>query len=184
MPTFDSPLGRLQAAQTNQKVLSVPDEGFQEINQEDYQKTRTSILKEEKRISSSTKERIEFLSNIGRASQDVLVDGVTFSLKTLKGAESREVMYIIGSRENKIEQFYESIVQTLARSIYKIDGQDIDLVLNSNKLSDYIDFVSNLDDSVQIFLYQHYADLDKKNKDKFSIKNDKEAEEVIDGIKK
>lgn len=206
MPDFNSPLGRRQFAASNQRVLTVPDEEMglnaktlsaqaREIIQEEpqlatekdievIQAARKARMLVNKKITPIAKERIEILTGLGRCIQKIEFEGITFSLRSLKDKEMREVVFMSNTCVNKVDAYFEARLQTLARSIYEIDSQPISLVLSSDKLEDVINWLEDMDEGLVEFIHTHYLDMIKKNKEKFAIKNEDDAKEVVEEIKK
>jgi hypothetical protein len=201
MPDINSPLGRRAFAATSQRVLTVPDENssnisnfvpqvrekpqeFAEQDIEAIQAARKAKLLAAKKISPTAKERIEILTELGRCYDEVEFEGVNFSIQSLKGKEIRAVVRISNSAVNAADSYFEARDQTLARSIYKIDGQPIDIVLGTEKLEDIVSWVGELDESLLEYLHNRYLKMMRENKNKFIIKDEQDAKEVAEEIKK
>lgn len=204
MPDFNSPLGRRQFAVTNQRFLTVPNEEMNidakslsaqahEIVQEEtvtekdieaIQASRKARILASKKITSIAKERIKILTELGRSLQKVNFEEISFSLRSLKDKEMREVVLISSSGANPADSYFEARLQTLARSIYEIDDQPISLVLGSEKLEDVVSWLEDMDESLIEFIHNNYLEMVKKNKIKFAIKNEEDAKEVAEEIKK
>ncbi len=73
--------------------------------------------------------------------------------------------------------------QVIARSLYAIDGQDVNAVLSTNDIDDKIEFVSQLDESLLQHLYNVYVEMKNDNDKKFSDLG-KTQEEIEENIKK
>lgn len=153
-------------------------------NREKLQNSRKISYQQKSKIPEGLKQRLEILTGIGRLTEDVKVDGVTFSIRSLKPIENEEIIKAISAIEYGGIQAFEIRAQTLARSIYKIDGQNIDHVINAQNIDDKIDFVKNiLEESLANFLYTKYQEILNKNRTKFSELGKTEAE-VIENVKK
>lgn len=147
---------------------------------------RNKKNQEEKNVNSVTKKRIEVLAGLGRASKDVEVEGVIFSLRTLKSAELHEAVKAVAQYDNGLDSSFEARTQILARSICKIDGQSIEIILGSSKLEDKLEMVRELENSVGTYLHDHYILLSKENSDKFKIfsNDEKEVKEAVQDLTK
>ena len=153
-------------------------------NRERLQSVRKAAHQQKNRIPEGLKQRLEILTGIGRLSEDVQVDGVTFSIRSLKPIENEEIIKAISGIEFGGVQAFEIRAQTLARSIYKIDGSNIDFVIDSHSIEDKVNFVKNvLEESLANFLYTKYQNILNKNRDKFNELGKTEAE-VIENVKK
>ncbi len=199
MPDINSPLGRRNfATTTQQRMLTIPDENsslnpqireksqefIAEQNIEAIQNARKAKLSAAKKISSTAKERIEILTELGRCYDEVEFEGVKFSIQSLKGKEIRAVVRISNSAANAADSYFEARDQTLARSIYKIDEQPIEIVLGTDKLEDIVSWVGELDESLLEYLHNRYLKMMRENKNKFVIKDEEDAKEVAEEIKK
>lgn len=134
-------------------------------------------------LSPGAKKRAEILTGLGRASSEVNVDGVTFSMRTLKQIELREIIKTASNLELGSEQAYELRVRTLAYSIYAIDGQPVGLAIGSDAFEDWVEVINNMDETIVSYLHRHYTDLNSKNKVKYNL-TEEEAKEVVEDIKK
>lgn len=195
MPDFNSPLGRRTFAASAPRIITVPNEDSQfpdtsqdEISHEQelevIQATRKATLTAAKRINPAAKERIEVLTGLGRCRDVVEFESVSFSIQSLKGGEMREVACLANNALNAVDSYFEARNQTLARSIYAIDGQPVNVVLGTNKLEDILTWIDNMDESLVEYIHNHYLEMVKNNRYKFAIKNDKDAKEVAEEIKK
>src|SRR5258708_5368059 len=137
------------------------------------------------RITDSSKKRIEILANIGRLSKDVKLGDISFSLRTLKSKENEEATRaIFANSVTQLEASLEARKQQLARSIYKIDGQDIDFVIGSVSFDDRLAFIGELEDIVVEALWENYVALKEEVRAKYGINTEVQAKEVIDDLKK
>lgn len=160
------------------------DMSIQEMEQRAHQ------LREEKfaslaKISESAKKRIELLANIGRLTKDILVAGITFSLRTLKSKEMREASFATFTETNtQLEASYEARKQQLARSIYQIDHQDIDFVLGSKDLDARFVLLDSLEETVIGSLWDGFLALKEEAHTKFGLTSEKDTKEVVEDLKK
>lgn len=199
MPDFNSPLGRRQFASSGQRVLTVDDSTLnnqaREIQEEQrlaskseeveaIQTARRAAIAAARRISPVAKERIEILAGLGRCREKVEFEGVSFSIQSLKSGEMRDIVRISNNAVNASDSYFEARLQTLARAIYEIDDQPLSVVLGSNKQEDVLAWLEDMDENLVEFIHNHYLDMVKKNKTKFVIKDEKDAAEVAEEIKK
>lgn len=134
-------------------------------------------------MNSYAKERIQFLLDIGRQTRDVEVGGTVFSLRTLKGRESREAL-AAAAAVPQIEVLFEGRRQQLARSIYKIDGVDVDTAIGTNSLEEKLYILDEMDDNLMNHLYSNYSELNEDANKRFGIKPDENVEQLVTDIKK
>lgn len=213
MVDINSPLGRraiATGAAQQKRILTVSDEDparaqafsptfestqnfqsfgsetqpFEPQNFESVQEFRKSAITSSRKITAEAKERIEILTGLGRCHDTVEVEGIIFSIQSLKGKEMRNIVVLSNGGSNASEAYFIARDWVLAYSIYEIDGQPISVVLGSNKIEDRVSFVENLDEHVIEHLHDRYLEMVKKNKTKFTIKNTNDAKEVAEDIKK
>ncbi len=134
-------------------------------------------------MNSFAKERVKFLLGIGQLTRDVPVGGTVFSLRTLKGRESREALSAAASVP-QIEVLFEGRRQQLARSIYKIDGVDTDTAMGTYALEDKLEILDEMDDNLMNHLYSQFSELNEEATNKFAIKPDENIEELVADVKK
>lgn len=213
MVEINSPLGRRQMAAQQQKVLSVPDESEfssvhpehhsypqhqtprpeympppaapQVMQHEEYIQARKASIEEKNKINPEAKKRIEFLIGLGRAKRDVPVDGVVFTLQSLSDSQMHDVMMRLSTEaKNNADAAYISRRVSLAHALILIDGQKPEIILGSGALEDKLELFRSMDDEVVGFLYKNYEEISTKQRQKFALKDDKDAQEVVEQIKK
>lgn len=135
------------------------------------------------RITPQAKERAEFLANLGRKTKDVVVETSTFSIRTLKGSETRAAIMATASVE-MLERPFEARRQQLARAVYAIDGHDVALALGTDLMEAKVNFIEDLDDNVIAYLYSEWVKLNAEAAKAFSVNSDEEMKEVLEDIKK
>ena len=165
-------------------IISAEEQAALAQNRERLQSMRKASQQQKSRIPEGLKQRLEILTGIGRLSEDIKVDDVTFSIRSLKPIENEEIIKSIAGIDIQAIQLFELRAQTMARSIYKIDGQDIDFVIDAKSIEDKVNFIKyDLEESLVNFLYGKYQGILTKNKDKFNELG-KTEEEVIENVKK
>jgi len=213
MAEIESALGKVSYSSGTKKVLTVDDQTSDEpevrsfsASSENFDDFESRFTKEEleqlaldrdklknsrkeaqvqrNRIPEGIKRRLEILTGIGRLTDDVVVDGVTFSIRSLKPKENQEIIEQSAKKDLAVSQAFELRTQTMARSIYKIDGQKIEVVLESESLEAKVSFVQEiLEESLLNYLYNKYQALLELNKKKFGELG-KTEEEVLENVKK
>ena len=146
---------------------------------------RKERVNQEQRVGDFGKKRVEILANIGRLTKDVEIEGYKkFSLRTLKAKEAQEAALDTFKSSTQLEASFENRKQNLARSLFKIDGHDIEFVIGSNSLSDKLAFLEELEDSVISKLFDEFMLLKNEADNKYNPKTMNEAEEVSEDLKK
>jgi hypothetical protein len=196
---FDNPSGRLRRHQQQEAQPKGP--ALEDYTREEIMDARRRKMDEINRVSEPARQRTEILIGIGRATKNIEVvsgnESVTFSIRTLKGREIKQLMRYVGSLSSTGSNITTSEASIVARdiilawSIYAIDGVNFDLFLNiSNQanedeiLSDKLEFIENLDESLIGHIYSEYGILTKNNASRFSIKDEADAKEVSESIHK
>lgn len=151
--------------------------------QTQIEQARQEKLESTIKISSAAKKRLEILSGLGRAVKEIDVDGAIFSIRTLKSSELREIVWAASNAHEGADSVFEARAQTLARVIFKIDGQDVGLIIGDNSMEAKLSFVQELDEEVAQYLYREYTNLVNENKKKYS-NVEQEVKEISDEIKK
>lgn len=194
---FNSPLGRKQMAESAQQkrfTVGSPDDQHDIPSQFVQQPTQQELeerLKQARyealhgsRLTADSKKRIELISGIGRLTKDVPIDGMTFSLRTLKSKETQEAAITGELQQYKVESAFETRRQFVARALYKIDGNDLFLIIGDDSIESRLNFVDELDESVITHLFNEFDGLRLEAAKKYSIKNEAELKEVAEEIKK
>lgn len=208
MAGFESPHFKKQVAQTRpMKEFSIGDPDDYPIqgtptpshhNVQQFQapdllspeeEARLNELRRQKsegpRISEPGKKRIEILSGIGRLTKDIVIGEHTFSLRTLKTKESEEATRaIFATAITQIEAAQASRKQQLARSIYKVDGIDVDLAFGTSSLEDRTRVLDELEDIIVEALWSGFVAMKDEVRTKFGISTEVQAKEVLDDLKK
>lgn len=148
-------------------------------------KEKSDLIKYGPRITDFAKRRIEILSNIGRLTRDVQIGESVFSLRTLKEHEQRAAT--LASVENAkldLQIHFEGRKQQLSRALYKIDGEDIAIVLGTDDPEARLELLGALEDIVVEKLWTELVSLKDEVRTKYGIKSAKDAEEVAADLKK
>lgn len=162
-------------------------EGLDEEQIKELESARKMKMDRENRISPEARTRIEFLSGIGRLEESVKVENTKFTLQSLKAYEQEEVFDCISNLGDvtAVKMQFEIRAQTLARAIYAIDDQPLGIVVGSNHIEDKVAAMRELDENVADYLYKWYQEnIVKKAQSKYSVKNEEEAKEVVEAVKK
>jgi hypothetical protein len=138
------------------------------------------------KIGDLAKKRIELLADIGRLTKDVKIGNYTFSLRTLKAKETRQAaLSTFSTAITQLEASYEARKQQLARSIFKIDGEDLDMIIGNTSLEARMSFIEdNLEDIVVEKLWDEFIALKEESRVKYGINTVKDVEEVSADLKK
>lgn len=197
---IESSLGKVMFnRQQTPKVLTVEDSSIEEYNQKqnfsdpesrlDRVRELESVRAESKQLRKQApveaKNRLDILLGIARSAKDVEVEGVIFSIRSLKAKEIREITERLTELNTNSEVINRLDMRNymIAFSLYAIDGQDIDLVIGSNSIEDRVEFVGELDESLLQYLANVYWEMKADNDKRFSDLG-KDQGEIEDNIKK
>ncbi len=185
-----------QSFDNNFQTLTIDDESVKEIHSENdgidwndaeqriaQAKLRKNQIKEQQnRATPQAVSRLELLLGIGRATTEVKIENVIFSLRSLKSKEFKEVINYVASIDLKTraEEIIYNRNATLAMSIYKINSTDINDLAKS--LEAKINLIEEFDEAVIGKLSTAYNKMTS-----MQLSDDplgKTPEEIIDNIKK
>jgi hypothetical protein len=203
MAEIESPIGKttFSSGPQNQKVFTVEDSSGQaqgpgpqaasvspgeQVDYEALRRRKIEELRAAQNISFNSKQRVEILTGIGRNTKDFSFENVQFSLRTLKSRELRQVLLDVSHLQD-VTLTFELRANTLARSLYLIDGHDINDVIGSSSMKDKVNFIHELEENVVDILYKQYLLLVEETEEKYGLKDNSSKEEVaeaVDSVKK
>lgn len=160
----------------------VPVPTRQQFAQRGEAKKQSSL--ENSKISEAAKRRIEALCGMSQLTKEVAVGENIFVLRSLKTKENREIINAALKYDGTVEFSFEIRKQALARSLVSVAGVDLEAFLGTTDFSAKLDFIDELDDAISDRLYNEYLAINKEIKDKYAIKTEQDAKEVIEDLKK
>lgn len=161
-----------------------PGQELSPQERDELQRLRREASKNPPRIGEHARKRAEILANIGRLTRDVEVEGIVFSLRTLKHRETREVAMLAVGSANDLDASFEIRRQTLARSLFKVDGEDIALALGGNDLNLRLQLIDDMEEVMATKLYRECDQLRQECETKYGLKTPQEVKEVVEDLKK
>jgi hypothetical protein len=174
------------------------------MNQAVAQGLRRQALEQQEQVEQrnfiDARRRIELLTGLGRKTRDVVIDGITFTLRSLKAFEQNELAQVVAAQDRinlPNGQFsftpigmYKIKVEALGHSLYLVDGQLVDIVLGTVN-SPYEDQVAarkelliEMDGEFINHLFIEFEKLSTETKDGYAPKTTEEVKEVVDTIRK
>jgi hypothetical protein len=145
---------------------------------------RQAKLSGKERLSPGAKQRIEMLCEMSRSKREVSLDGNLYVLQNLKGKEQQEIWVSAAEKQNTVEFPFELRKQTLARALSRVADTPLDLFLGTSEMAAKLDFIDLLPEEILNKLYREFNELVDEVKEKYSIKTEAEATEVIESLKK
>lgn len=153
----------------------------------EYEERRTEAIRKQKRISPEAKERIEFLTGLGRIVDSVTVEDIKFTFQSLKGYEQNEVFDSLSKFDgiSALKMQYEVRFHTLARALTHIQGKSFAEVIESDDIEDKLNVIRAMDENLLDHLYKWYQkNIISVGQDKYAIKTSQDVKEVAEAIKK
>jgi hypothetical protein len=154
---------------------------------EEITRKRAEAQHAKSRVSQTARDRIEFLTQIGRIRNEFEVDGVKFSFQSLKSRELEEIhdlMVSLGSTtESKLN--LEVRKHVLARSLYAIDDIPVSDIIGTDELEAKLELIMTLDENLVDYMNKFYEEkIMKVGRDKYAIKSQEDMEELVEDVKK
>ena len=169
--------------QARAEASNNPDLNLSEMER-DIKRSREDKVRGTKRLNEGAKRRADMLLGMTRGTRTAEIEDNVYSFKTLKGKEMQEVMSIVSEFNGTVHFSFEMRRQLLARSLTQIAGVDTDQFVGSNLLEDRLVFIDDADDLLLNRLYDEYLIMVKETRERYSIKTDTDAKEVVEDLKK
>jgi hypothetical protein len=153
----------------------------------EYEERRAEAVQKQKRISPEAKERIEFLTGLGRIVDSVTVEEIEFTFQSLKGKEQNEVFEALSQfgEMSALRMQYEVRFHTLARALTHIQGRSFEEVIESDDIEDKLEVIRAMDENLSDHLYKWYQkNIIATGQEKYAIKSPEDVKEVTEAIKK
>jgi hypothetical protein len=152
----------------------------------EIEKRRREVYAQEEAVTPEMKKRVEFLAGIGRLTDTFEVDGVKFSIQTLKskGFQSLASIVRVLSDLPPSDFIFELRKETLARAVSKINDVSLSNVVGSESIEKKVAFFHELDENLIAHINDKYQILIKSGGDKYGIKTEEDVKEVAEAVKK
>lgn len=154
---------------------------------EEITRQRAEAQQVKSRVSQTARDRIEFLTQIGRIRNDFEIDGVKFSFQSLKSRELEEIHDLMVSLGTTTESKLNLEVRkhVLARSLYAVDDIPVKDIIGTDELEAKLDLIMTLDENLVDYMNKFYEEkIMKVGRDKYAIKSQEDMEELVDDVKK
>lgn len=188
LPALDEATKRaLYASQAQEKAHKhVPEEPIKHLADFERQMGEVKRAKQtgRERLTASAKARIEALCGMSQGLREVSIDGNKYLLRTLKGKEHRAAIVAASEFDGSAHAAFEVRKQLLARAIAQVADYDVELFLGDDSVEARLEFVDELDEPVLIKLYSEYLDLAQSTQNKYFVKTEADAKEVMEDLKK
>jgi hypothetical protein len=152
-----------------------------QFSRETLSKLRQESRSKKLEISPDAKNRVEFLLGLRRKTQNVVVEGVSFTLTTLKHSDYQKVFASLAGmpESTSVAVSLEVQVQTLARAITHIENNSVFDVLGVSSSEEVVECLRQFSNDVVEELYNHFLKL----KAPLEV-NSSEETEVRENLKK
>lgn len=179
MPTLDE--ASIQSMQSRLQYEAQRDPG--ELEREIKEARRAKVTGREK-ITDGAKRRLEMLLGMTRTTHTVNIGGNTFIMQTIPAKYMREALMAISDFDGTVQAPFEARRQFLARSLVHIAGVEFNQFIGSDAIEDKLSFLDEFDESLLNRLYSEYLSMTEQAKEKYAVKSEVEAKEVLEDLKK
>lgn len=136
------------------------------------------------RLNEGARRRIEILLGMVRDSRHVDLTSGIYTLQTLRSQELREAIVATQPFDGTIQGPFEIRRQLLARSLVQIAGIEIDQFVGSSDLEVKLEVMDQLPEALLTRLFNEYNLMVAEARDKYAIKTEEDAKEVLQELKK
>jgi hypothetical protein len=136
------------------------------------------------RLSEGARKRLEMLIGMTRHTHEAVINGNNYAFQTLKDKEMREAIQKASEYDGTVQQPFEIRKQLLARSITVLAGVDFAQFVGSTSLDVKLDALEELDNALLVRLFSEYLTMVKEATDKYAVKNEEDARQVVEDLKK
>lgn len=161
--SVNSALGQKDIQLPNRPILSIPDEtGIENVINEKGEVDReklNQLRQAAKQVSTGNRSTIDILLGLRRRNTEVKIDGVTFSLRSLKDGEILEANTLARQNTKDGLSFFNHNLRLaiLSFAIEKIDGIDTKLALQTEDINDIFTVLANMQGEVTPEIFEAYT---------------------------
>jgi hypothetical protein len=166
-----------------QNKMEQQEQSQDEIERE-IRQARESKRSGKERLNDGARRRIEMLIGMTRTAREVDLEGNVYILQTLRSKEMREAIMIAAEYDGTVQSPFEIRRQLLARSLVQVAGVEAAQFVGSNALEARLALVDDLPEELLNRLFDEYQKMINEARDKFSLKDAADAQEVIEDLKK
>jgi hypothetical protein len=96
----------------------------------------------------------------------------------------REAIMAAAEFDGTVQSPFEIRRQLLARSLVQVAGLDVAQFVGSNELGARLELIDDLDEALLNRLYDEYLEMVRESREKYTIKSEQDAKEVVEDLKK
>jgi hypothetical protein len=156
----------------------------QAVLEQQFQEAREAKRLGHERLSDGARRRIEMLVGMTRGHRTVQIENNTYVLQTLRDKELANAILQASAYDGTVQSPFEVRKQLLARSLVQVAGMDMDQFVGSSELDAKVAFIEEMDHYLLGRLYDEYLEMVKEARERYAIKNNTDAQEVVEDLKK
>lgn len=155
-----------------------------EIKELERMMEEDKLVKKEERASQSAVQILEILTGIGRLTQNVEIENIKFSIRSLKNKEMREILEKGLDAKTRFEEALLVRNYTLAYSIYKINDQPAELFMRTEDIDEKVALIDEMQSSIVSKLWEEYSKMLQSHNDSLKTGLGETPKEISENIKK
>lgn len=136
------------------------------------------------RLNEGARRRIEILLGMVRDTREVDLPSGKYVLQTLRSQELREAIMATEPFDGTVQGPFEIRRQLLARSVIQVASAEIEQFLGTNDLEAKLEMIDLLPESLLSRLHNEYNLMVAAARDKYAIKSEEDAKQVLEDLKK
>ena len=152
--------------------------------EQQFQEAREAKRLGHERLGDGARRRIEMLIGMTRGQRTVQIENNAYVLRTLRDKELSDAILRASAFDGTVQSPFEIRKQLLARSLVQVAGMDVDQFVGSPELDARLAFIEEMDHYLLGRLYDEYLAMVKEARERYAIKNDTDAQEVVEDLKK
>jgi hypothetical protein len=172
---FNARMGSVQAPMPSQEQAEL---------EQQFREAREAKKLGRERLTEGARRRIEMLVGMTRATRTVNLENNIYVLQTLRDKELREAVVAASAFDGSVQSPFEIRKQLLVRSLVQIAGMDFDQFVGSSELEIKLDCIGEFDHYLLGRLYDEYLAMVKETRERYAIKDETDAKEVVEDLKK
>jgi len=169
----------------NARMNSAPTVTQEQLNlEQQFRDAREAKRLGRERLNEGSRRRIEMLIGMTQVTRNFNLDNNEYILRTLRDIEMREAIMSATVFDGTVQSPFEIRKQLLARSLVSIAGMDASQFFGSNEIEDKLQGLELFDHYLLGRLYDEYLLMVKEARNRYAIKNEADAKEVVEDLKK
>lgn len=159
------------------------EDEIEKMRQENEMLKRQQKMRQEK-MTDNSKVRLNTLLGIFIQKKEVSVCGINFEFRTISSKDMSEVVNSIHLHKYDLEVKREYRRQILSRVILKIDGVDINMIIDQKDTQAKLALIDNMEEYVVQALFIEYGKFSDEVDLKMGLKSPELVKELVEDLKK